>query len=325
MSEQGDAAVALEGGDDHVLPFQVDALDVRGRVVRLGPSIDTLLSRHGYPAPVSKVLGEAAVLTALLGSSLKMEGRFQLQTKSDGPIDMLVVDFMAPDQIRAYARYDEERLALADPHSTGALLGQGHLAFTIDPGGDMSRYQGVVALNGGNLEDAAHQYFQQSEQIPTRVRLAVAEAWTGGQMPRWRAGGMLVQFLPEAGERIRTRDLHPGDAPEDAPARPGEGDDDAWVEAQLLVGTIEDHELIDPTVSSERLLLRLFHERGVRVFDASPLREQCRCSRERVQTMIRQFPAGDIRDMVADDGSITVTCEFCSSRYRFDPAQFEQD
>ncbi|WP_188408071.1 Hsp33 family molecular chaperone [Agaricicola taiwanensis] len=320
MSDLGPESL-IDGPDDRILPFQVEGLDVRGRVVRLGPSVDAMIARHGYPPIVSKVLGEAVALTALLGSSLKFEGRFQLQTKSDGLIDMIVVDFEAPDRVRGYARFNEEGVAaLKDARlPTGGLLGRGHLALTIDPGGDMARYQGVVPLSGESLEDAAHQYFQQSEQIPTRVRLAVAEAWTGGSIPSWRAGGLLVQFLPEAGARVRVKDLDPGDAPEGAavPAEPEE--DDAWTEAQALVETIEDHELIDPMVTSERLLFRLFHERGVRVFDGSGVQEKCRCSREKVETMLRQFPEEDRRDMVADDGSIVVTCEFCSTRYRFDP------
>src|ERR1044071_481100 len=148
----------LLNSDDRILPFQVEGLDVRGRVVRLGPSIDTVLARHDYPAPVSKALGEAVALTVLLGSSLKIDGRFQLQTRSDGPIDMLVVDFEAPDRGRAYARYNDEKLKAANGAPTGELLGKGHLAMTVDPGADMARYQGVVPLEGTGLEDAAHQY-----------------------------------------------------------------------------------------------------------------------------------------------------------------------
>jgi molecular chaperone Hsp33 len=324
MSDLGPSPL-IEGPDDRVLPFQVEGLDVRGRVVRLGPSVDAVIARHGYPPAVSKVLGEAIALTVLLGSSLKFEGRFQLQTKTDGVIDMVVVDFEAPDRVRGYARFDEARLAEMNGArvATGELLGRGHLALTIDPGGDMARYQGVVPLEGHSLEDVAHQYFQQSEQIPTRVRLAVAEAWSGGSIPSWRAGGLLIQFLPKAGERVRVVDLDPGDRPEGSVAPDAPEEDDAWLEAQALVETIEDHELIDPTVTSERLLFRLFHERGVRVFDAGDVREKCRCSRDKVEHMLRQFSSEDRRDMVADDGSIVVTCEFCSSHYRFGPDELD--
>ena len=162
--------------DDTVLPFSVEQLDVRGRIVRLGASVDRILSQHGYPAPVARVVGEALALTVLLGSSLKIEGRFQLQTRSDGAIDMLVVDFDAPDRLRAFARFDAARLAGT---AKGAdLLGSGHLAFTVDQGGEAARYQGIVALEGQGLEAAAHQYFRQSEQIPTQIRLAVAQSIT---------------------------------------------------------------------------------------------------------------------------------------------------
>ena len=204
--------------DDAVLPFEVDALDLRGRLTRLGPALDDILTKHDYPAPVGKLLGEAIVLATLLGSALKFDGRFIMQTQTDGPVSFLIVDFQAPDRLRAYARYDARRLK--DGQDSGTLLGKGHLAMTIDQGADMSRYQGLVALDGGSLEDAAHEYFLRSEQIPTRVRLAVGEEWRGGDgggpKHRWRAGGMLLQFLPKAPERARQADLHPGDAPDGA-------------------------------------------------------------------------------------------------------------
>ncbi|MBY0254041.1 MAG: Hsp33 family molecular chaperone [Methylobacterium organophilum] len=313
------------GADDAVLPFAVEALDVRGRVVRLGPAVDTILRRHGYPDPVARLLGEAAALTVLLGSSLKFEGRFQLQTKTDGPVAMIVVDFEVPDRLRATARFEPERVAAlgAGPLKDAELIGTGHLAMTIDQGTAASRYQGVVALEGQSLEEAAHQYFRQSEQIPTQVRLAVAEAVEEGA-GRWRAGGL--QFLPQSVDRARLADLPPGDIPEGHAHLSGEApEDDAWVEARSLVATIEDHELVDPHVSSERLLYRLFHERGVRVFDRQPVQETCRCSRERVMGMIRSFSPQERHDMVADDGRIVITCEFCSRRYDLDPQEVEAE
>ena len=267
------------GHDDLVLPFAVEALDVRGRVARLGPAVDRILAQHNYPAPVARLLGEAAVLTVLLGSALKMEGRFQLQTKSDGVVDMLVVDFDAPDRLRAFARYDAgrltDRLAAAEAAGSHELLGKGHLAFTIERGGDRSRYQGIVALEGQGLEAAAHQYFRQSEQIPTLVRLAVAETITG-EGASWRAGGLMVQFLPDSPERRRTVDIY-----------------------------------------------RLFHERGVRVFEPTAVRDACRCSRERIAAMLRRFTREERADMIGDDGRIGVTCEFCSTHRAFDPADFD--
>jgi molecular chaperone Hsp33 len=313
-----------EGRDDVVLPFAIDPLDVRGRVVRLGEAVDRILARHGYPEPVARLLGEAAALTVLLGSVLKTEGRFQLQTRTDGAVEMIVVDLDAPDRLRAFARYDASRVEgmSGGSEDRGALIGKGHLAFTIEQGDALSRYQGVVALNGQSLEEAAHEYFRQSEQIPTLVRLAVAESYTGEGL-RWRAGGLLVQFLPDAPERLRQADLHPGDAPEGTKPHEVE-EDDAWAEAKALAATVEDHELVDPTLSSERLLYRLFHERGVRVFDGQTVRDACRCSDERVRDMLRSFSADERRDMVGENGRIDVTCEFCSTRRSYDPTAFDE-
>src|SRR5213078_3632505 len=213
-------APAATSVDDTILPFKGEALDLRGRVVRFGPAIDAILSRHRYPAPVAKLLGEAIVLAVLLGSTLKFEGRFILQTQSDGPVRMLVIDYTTPGQVRGCARFDAARVAeamaigAADP---GALLGRGHLAMTIDQGPDTARYQGIVALEGKDLEHAAHEYFLRSEQIPTKVRLAVGEevsAGPDGARHRWRAGGIVLQFLPKDPNRAAQADLDPGDAPE---------------------------------------------------------------------------------------------------------------
>ena len=313
--------------DDTVMPFEVAKLDLRGRVVRLGPAVDEILSRHNYPHPVAKLLGEALVLTVMLGSSVKIDGRFILQTQSNGPVRMLVVDFIAPDKVRACARFDKDRVAaaIAAGETAGtALLGKGHLAMTIDQGPDMNRYQGLVALDGSSLEDVAHEYFLRSEQIPTRVRLAVAEellAASGGATHRWRAGGIMLQFLPKSPERARTADLDPGDAPEGTTPHAVK-EDDAWVEGQALISTVEDIELIDPSLSSERLVYRLFHEPGVRVFRASPLRAECSCSRDNVEAMLKSFSQDD-RDHMVEDGKISVTCEFCSANYQFAPGEVD--
>ncbi|MEX0752919.1 MAG: Hsp33 family molecular chaperone [Xanthobacteraceae bacterium] len=317
-------APAATSEDDTVLPFEVPALDLRGRVARLGPSVHEILTRHDYPAPVAKLLGEAIVLTILLGSALKFEGRFILQTQTDGPVRMLVVDFTTPGRVRACARFDRGRVAAlaAGETDAGALLGRGHLAMTIDRGPDMNRYQGLVALEGGGLEDAAHEYFLRSEQIPTRVRLAVAEelrprSQSSGH--RWRAGGVLLQFLPRAAERMRGPDLHPGDAPEgfkphDLP------EDDAWVEGRALIETVEDVELVDSALSSEALLYRLFHEPGVKVFKDGAVEARCSCSRDGVSAMLRSFSQDD-RDHMVQNGVISVTCEFCNATYDFKPGE----
>ncbi len=304
--------------DDIVLPYTVESLSTRGRLARLGPAIDALLSRHDYPAPVKKLVGEAATLAVLLGSTLKIEGRFQLQTKTNGPVHMLVVDFDAPSSFRALARYDANRVARA---GEGDLLGKGHLAFTIETSGLASRYQGVVALDGRGLEAAAHDYFARSEQIPTLVRLAVGENLTSDGA-EWRAGGLLAQFLPDSPERRRQADLHPGDAPEGHEIVETPEDDD-WVEARMRAVTTEDHELIDPTLSSERLLYRLFHDHGVRVGEPTELSEACRCSAERIDAMLQNFSAEERSAMVGDDGVISVTCEFCSVKRVFDPADYD--
>ena len=313
--------VSDQGQDDVVLPFAVTPLDVRGRVVRFGPAIDHILAQHHYPDPVSRLVGEAAALTALLGSSLKIEGRFQLQTRTDGAVDMLIVDFDAPDRIRAFARFDAAKIeAAAGRMSPADLLGHGHLALTIDQGPEMSRYQGVVPLEGQGLEAAAHQYFLQSEQIPTLVRLAVAQNITG-EGTRWRAGGIMVQFLPQSEARRRQADLHPGDAPPDFV--PDTSEDESWSEAKALAQTVEDHELVDPTLSSERLLYRLFHERGVTVFEPQAVKDACRCSQERIAGMLRSFSPEERRDMIGPDGRIGVTCEFCGVQRDFDPVEFD--
>lgn len=309
------AAGGQQVADDLIMPFRTELSGVFGRVVRLGPVIDSVLCRHDYPEPVSRVLGEAVALTALLGSSLKFDsafdGRLILQTKTDGPIGLLVVDFEEPGGVRAYASFDKARVnslgrtALTEP---GRLLGTGHLAMTIDPGGHLERYQGIVALDGSGLSEAAHAYFRQSEQIPTFLRLAVARHYAGGSW-QWRAGGLLVQYVPPVEEGASSED-------ENEHALVGE-EDERWTGTRTLAATVEDHELLDPTLTPERLLYRLFAEEGVRAFPAVSLKEHCRCSRERVSNLLGSFGASELEDMREPDGAITVTCEFCNAKYRF--------
>jgi len=316
-------------GDDAVRPFEVSALDARGRVIQMGPVLDAMLERHDYPVPVARLLAEAVVLGVLLGSSLKFDGKFILQTQTDGAVDMLVVDYRTDGGLRAYARFDKAAVAKAEAEGhvdPGALLGIGTLAMTVDQGPHMSRYQGIVPLDGDSLEAVAHTYFRQSEQIPTRIRLAAAEMHVReGDRVRhgWRAGGLLVQFLPDAPERMRQADLPGGDAPASSPAESFTDEDDAWTEARSLVDTIQDDELTDPSVPVERLLFRLFHERGVRVFHAAEVRDECTCSRERVRGVLASFSAEEIAEST-ENGEISVTCEFCSKKYRFDPAEFTE-
>jgi molecular chaperone Hsp33 len=310
-------------GDDHVIPFHVEGLDVRGRAVQLGPLLDTILSRHNYPVPVARLLAETIVLSVLLGTSLKFEGKLIIQTQGNGPVDLLVADFITPDGVRAYARFSDEAVAAAiasgqtEPHQ---LLGEGYLAFTIDQGQDSQLYQGIVPLDGASLEEIAGTYFRQSEQIPTRVRLSVAELLdrdeNGKPRHRWRAGGLLAQFLPQAPERMRLPDLHGGDGAENAEFV----EDDFWQEARTMVETIEYDELTDPSVSAELLLFRLFHERGVRVYPSQAVVDRCTCSREKLRGVIMNFTQ-DERDHIAEDGVISVTCEFCSTTYRFEATE----
>jgi molecular chaperone Hsp33 len=295
--------------DDLILPFQAEQADVVGRLVKLGPTVDTILSRHAYPEPVSKLLGEAVALTALLGAALKFEGKFILQASTDGPVDLLVADYQVPGGLRGYARFSAERLA--ELPADGRLLGEGHLAMTIDRGGDTERYQGVVPLEGESLTEAADTYFRQSEQLPTFIRLAVARHYRAGSAGSrsWtsRAGGLLVQKLTREGGR--------------SVAREAAFSEEDWTRARALAETVEDHELLDPLLPPDRLLYRLFHEEQVRAFRAIPLESYCSCSRERVEELLRRFSAEDLAEMVVD-GEMWVTCEFCNSRYQFDPASF---
>ncbi len=315
-------------GDDNVVPFEVGPLDVRGRMVQLGPLLDRILARHDYPEPVARLLAEAVVVTVLLGTSLKFEGKFILQTRTDGPVDMLVADFTTPHSLRAYARFDAERLqALLDAgeDKPETLLGSGVLALTIDQGAHMQRYQGIVQLDGTTLEEAAKTYFRQSEQIPTDVKLSVGKLVLpaeGGRREHWRAGGLLAQFLPKAPERLRMPDLHGGDGDPGADAQ--EVTDNAWQELLALVATVDHTELLDPTIGAERLLYRLFNEHGVRVFEPIEIRDECSCSREKIRGILDGFSAEEITDSV-EDGVIRVNCEFCSKAYEFEPAEFSTE
>jgi molecular chaperone Hsp33 len=314
MPDAGKIAASLPA-DDLVLPFRTVKSDVIGRVVRLGSAIDTVLSGHNYPEPVSYALGEALVLTAMLGSALKTQGKFILQTKTDGALDFLVADYVSPGNVRGYANYDKADAALAKVQGRGdqgALLGSGHVAMTIDPTGDKNTYQGIVAIEREPLVKVAHTYFRQSEQLPTFIRLAVARHYgpAGPHLAsawRWRAGGLLIQKLPRAGGQ--------GSAMRDEELE-GEDDED-WNRARHLAATVEDHEMLDPTLSPERLLYRLFHEEGVRVTPSTPVAAVCRCSRERIHMFLERFGPDELADMREADGGITVTCEFCSRKYRF--------
>ena len=315
-------------GEDLVLPFGTIRSRMAGRVVRLGHVVDEILSAHDYPEPISAVLGQAIALTALLGQQLQEGGRLILQTKTDGPLGFLVVQFEAASEqafgrLRGYASYDRERLAALEKDGTlpdGALIGNGRLAMTIDPGGEQVSHQGVVPLDGKSLAEAAIDYFRQSEQLPTFVRLTAARQFIGrsGDTPsrwHWRAGGLIVQHVPAAGGENEKKPAMSGE--ERDASLEGEHDDD-WNRVQILAATVEDHELLDPMLAPERLLIRLFHEEGVRVAPILALEAKCRCSRERIGSFLHGFSAEERDTLREGDGAITVKCEFCSTSYRFE-------
>jgi molecular chaperone Hsp33 len=290
--------------DDLVQPFEIEPYQLRGRLVRLGSMLDTIIGRHAYPPAVGTMLAEAIALAVALSSTLKYDGVFTLQTKGDGPIRLLVADVTTSGAVRGYAQFDAAKLAEVDMTSGAAsvprLLGAGYLAFTVDQGEDTERYQGIVAIEGATLADCVHHYFRQSEQIAAGIKVAVSRGADGA----WRGGCLMVQRLPdeERAEFLGTR----------------EELEDGWRRALILMGSSTSDELTDPELSPEALLFRLFHEDGVRVFRTHPVRAECRCSRERIDRVLRSLPLDERRDLGEPDGSVTVTCQFCNASYRFE-------
>ncbi|GJL99548.1 MAG: 33 kDa chaperonin [Methyloligella sp.] len=320
VSDDGYIFLDSDIKDDVVLPFQADEAGARGRLVRLGSTVDKILSDHDYPDGVATYLGEAIALTCLIGASLKFDGKLILQSKTDGPISMLVVDYTTPGKLRGYASYNKAAVAELEAdgveHEIGSWLGRGYLALTVDQGADMERYQGIVAVERDFLGTVAEDYFMQSEQIPSLVRLNVAkhynaDAGDDGKHWHWRAGGLLVQYLTREGG-------HDYDSDE-----PFENFEEDWNRARMLGETVEAHELLDPELAPERLLLRLYHEEGVRIFDKVPVKAECSCSREKVQNMLSHFSSDERGKMIEMTGKISVTCEFCTSTYEFSETDFE--
>jgi len=288
--------------DDLAAAFQIEGWPVRGRLVRLGAAIDAVLSAHAYPEPVAALLGEACALAALIGSSLKFEGRLIVQAQGDGPVRYVVADYDTSGALRGYCRFDADEVAAA---STGfarpgarSLLGQGVFIMTLDRGPDFERTQGVTPIEGESLSLCAEHYFQQSEQVPTRVRLAVGSI-DGGEGPSWRAGGAMIQVIAGDDARGSTEEV--------------------WERTDALFQTLGDDELVDPTITPETLLYRLFHEDGVRLEGAVPLRPECRCSEDRIRAVLASFGSEERADMVEPDGKIHVTCEYCATVYKLDP------
>ncbi len=283
---------------DLVLPFQVDACGLRGRLARLADTRTRMLENHAYPAPLSRLMGEAAALAAVLAGSLKYDGLFKLQVQGDGPVSMLVVDVASNGDMRGYARFDSGRLATSDAARGGplpGLLGAGHLAFTVDQGPDTERYQGIVPLEGATLADCAQTYFRRSEQLETAILLATDDRC---------AGALMIQRLP---------------VPADADPETAEDD---WRRGVILASSLRGEELLSATLPAPDLLYRLYHREGLRVGPPRPLRFQCRCSDARVRATLRSFPRHELDDML-EDGRITVTCQFCGAVYTYGPGEID--
>jgi molecular chaperone Hsp33 len=290
--------------DNLLRPFQLERSTLRGRVVRLGDLVDRVLTRHDYPEPVGRLLGELFVLAATLAGGLKFNGTFSLQVRSDGPVSLMLADCTNDGAMRGYVRYDDAGVAEASGTDVPALLGHGRLAFTVDQNQLGQAYQGIVELGGPTLTECMQSYFRQSEQLKTGLKIAV-DRIADADGTRWRAGGIMIQRLAD-------------EAREDSSEERALED---WRRTMLLLGTATAAELVDPHLPPERLLLHLFHEEGVRVFTPHGLRFGCRCSRERVETMLRRFPEHELDDMRDDDGDVVVTCQFCNIDFRFDDAQ----
>ncbi len=309
MSER-DALYEHTGRDDLILPFQIDPYGLRGRLIRLGPVVDSILARHDYPEAVAAMLAETMALAACLAGALKYEGIFTLQTKGDGPIGTLMADITSSGAMRAYARYDAERLAATDPaavaeRSVPRLLGGGYIAFTVDQGADTDRYQGIVQLEGHTLSECTHSYFRNSEQIEAGVKIAAWRVETP-QGPAWRAGALMIQRLPFQ------RDL---------PGRPSEDEyDETWRTAVTLMSSVTATEVLSTDLAPDRLLFRLFHSEGVRAYQAQPVLDACRCSSTRVERVLRALSAEELSDLKEEHGDVVVVCEFCKREWRYDDA-----
>ena len=301
----------FDTADDNVIQsFQLETSHIRGRAVRVGDILDQILGPHGYPEPVAHLVAEMITLALLLSSMLKFDGIFTLQASGDGPVGMLIADVTSDGEVRGCASFDEERLqhareqlkALKTTESgqnhLAQYLGKGYIAFTVDQADQEDRYQGIVDLKGASLTDCVQHYFAQSEDIGTGIKMAV-----GRRGKEWRAGGVMVQHMPEDEKN-----------PEAGAGNLGEDD---WRRTMILLDSCTDDELLDPDLHSNELLMRLFHEEGVRVFAPIDLKKGCRCEKSRIENILLTMPQDDI-DYMTKDGKIEVRCEFCSSDFVFD-------
>ena len=309
--------------DDTVLPFQLDRSDIRGRVARLDGVLGEVLRQHNYPPQIEALVAEATLLTAMIGQTIKLRWKLSLQIRGKGPARLIATDYYGPSddgepaRIRAYASYDADRL---DPDAVPfSQIGEGYLAVMLDQGNDMVPYQGFTPIAGRSLADCAQTYFAQSEQLPTRFAVTYGKSQQPGQPSRWRAGGVMLQHMPAVGGAVAAEagsgaggllshiDILAGDEAEN------------WNRANLLLDTVEEIELIGPTVSPTDLLVRLFHEEQPRVFDATPVRFGCSCSADKVRSAMSIYSQSDIRTMTTTDGKVTADCQFCGAHYEFDP------
>ncbi|MDU8910885.1 Hsp33 family molecular chaperone HslO [Aestuariicoccus sp. MJ-SS9] len=315
--------------DDTVLPFQLDQSDIRGRVARLDGVLDGILKQHDYPAPVEALVAEMALLTALIGQTIKLRWKLSLQVQTKGAVRMIATDYYGPEKegdsarIRAYASFDAGRVTGAAPF---AQLGEGYFAILIDQGKGTTPYQGITPIAGGSLRECAEAYFAQSEQLPTRFSLSFGKSTEPGIAEHWRAGGIMVQHMPKASPFAKDGGSGEGGL---LAARDIVHDDDSenWNRVNFHLDTVDDIELIGPTLPPTDLLVRLFHEEGPRVFDAQTVRFGCTCSEDRVRQSLSIYSASDIEKMTTDDGIVTADCQFCGAHYELDPATvgFEAD
>lgn len=308
--------------DDAVLPFQLDRSDIRGRVARLDGVLDGVLKQHAYPPQVEALVAEMALLTALIGQTIKLRWKLSLQVQSNGPVRMIATDYYGPEKegdtarIRAYASYDESRLTDGEPFEQ---VGNGYFAIMIDQGKGMAPYRGITALAGGSLKACAEAYFAQSEQLATRFALRFGKSTEPGAPERWRAGGVMLQHMPKASPHVSGE----GGSGEEGLLLASDildGDDEEnWNRANILLDTVEDLELIGPRVSPVQLLVRLFHEEMPRVFDPQQIKFGCTCSEDRVRQSLSIYSAKDIGKMTTPDGRVTADCQFCGAHYSLDP------